>query len=210
MARLKQPRTGTKQGGKSRNAAVRPPKVDLRVRKTREALGDALVSLMVEKPFDSIKVQDVLDRAGVGRSTFYVHYRDTHDLFMSDAEEFFEMIAMALPRRNAPSERVAPVSELFSHLTEMKKFHEAIFASGKLPDILELARGHFARGIELRLAQIPRGAAVPVAQRAAVAHAHAGALISLLQWWMAGGMARPPKEMDDLFHQMVWSGVSAK
>ena len=43
---------------------------DARVRRTRDALGDALVALMHEKPFDSITVQDVLDRANVGRSTF--------------------------------------------------------------------------------------------------------------------------------------------
>lgn len=45
-------------------------KTDARVRRTRDALGDALVALMQEKPFDTITVQDVLDRAHVGRSTF--------------------------------------------------------------------------------------------------------------------------------------------
>ena len=70
-------------------------KIDARVRRTRDALGDALVTLMQEKPFDSITVQDVLDLAGVGRSTFYTHYSDKDDLLMSDADEFFEGLAMA-------------------------------------------------------------------------------------------------------------------
>ena len=43
------------------------PKMDRRVRRTRDALGDALVALMQERPFEQIKVQHVLDRAGVGR-----------------------------------------------------------------------------------------------------------------------------------------------
>jgi AcrR family transcriptional regulator len=46
------------------------PKVDRRARRTRDALGDALLDLMPEKSFDDITVQQVLDRAGVGRSTF--------------------------------------------------------------------------------------------------------------------------------------------
>ena len=50
-------------------------KTDRRILRTRDTLGDALVALMQEKSFDHITVQDLLDRAGVGRSTFYVHYR---------------------------------------------------------------------------------------------------------------------------------------
>ena len=69
-------------------------RMDARVRRTRDALGDALVALMQEKPFDTITVQDVLDRAKVGRSTFYTHYSDKDDLLMSDAEEFFEAMSM--------------------------------------------------------------------------------------------------------------------
>ena len=89
-------------------------KIDVRVRRTRDALGDALVDLMQEKPFDSITVQDVLDRAQVGRSTFYSHYSDKNDLLMSDADEFFESIAMALSVHDDKSDRVFPVKEFFN------------------------------------------------------------------------------------------------
>src|SRR5687768_18535965 len=90
-------------------------KTDARVRRTRDALGDALVALMQEKPFDTITVQDVLDRAKVGRSTFYSHYSDKDDLLMSDAEEFFESVSMLLSLRGDESDRVFPVQEFFSH-----------------------------------------------------------------------------------------------
>ena len=55
-------------------------------------------------------------RARVSRSTFYAHYRDKNDLFLSDAEEFFESMATALSRFGDKSERVAPVQELFAHI----------------------------------------------------------------------------------------------
>jgi AcrR family transcriptional regulator len=58
------------------------------VLRTRDTLGDALVALMQEKNFDEITVCEVLDRAGVVRSTFYAHYRDKDDLFLSDIEDF--------------------------------------------------------------------------------------------------------------------------
>jgi AcrR family transcriptional regulator len=184
-------------------------KTDARVRRTRDALGDALVALMQEKPFDTITVQDVLDRAKVGRSTFYSHYSDKDDLLMSDAEEFFESIAMLLSVRGDESDRVFPVREFFSHIAEAKQFVDALMSSGKFNDNMELARGLFARGIERRLSELPRGRGIPPDERPAIAFAHAGGLLSLLTWWIDRGMRQPPAEMDQLFHKMVWKGVDS-
>ena len=184
-------------------------KTDARVRRTRDALGDALVALMQEKPFDTITVQDVLDRAKVGRSTFYSHYSDKDDLLMSDAEEFFESVAMLLSVRGDTSDRVFPVKEFFSHITEAKQFVDALMSAGKFNDNMELARGLFARGIERRLSELPRGRGIPAHERPAIAFAHAGALLSLLTWWIDRGMRQPPSEMDQLFHKMVWKGVES-
>ncbi|MDX2032349.1 MAG: TetR/AcrR family transcriptional regulator [Blastocatellia bacterium] len=188
----------------SGNAGSSDHKMDRRVQRTRDALGDALVALIREKPFDTITVQDVLDRANVGRSTFYQHFRDKEDLFISDADEFFEATAMQLSRSQDPSDRVALVREFFAHVGEMREFVAALVSSGRFRDVIELAQGHFARGIERRLAELARSRRVPAERRAAMAHAHAGAMLSLLQWWIDRGMRETPEQMDDLFHRMVW------
>ena len=183
-------------------------KTDARVRRTRDALGDALIALMQEKPFDTITVQDVLDRAHVSRSTFYTHYSDKDDLLMSDAEEFFEALSMALSLHGDKSDRVFPVREFFAHLSDVQPFFKALVKSGKYHENMELARGHFARGIERRLSELPRGKTIPANQLAAIAFAHAGALLSLLAWWLDRGMRESPAEMDELFHRVVWNGVT--
>ncbi len=184
-------------------------KTDARVRRTRDALGDALVALMQEKPFETITVQDVLDRAQVSRSTFYSHYSDKDDLLMSDAEEFFESISMALSVHSDKSDRVFPVREFFTHLSDVQPFFKALVKSGKYQENMELARGHFARGIERRLSELPRGKSIPANQLPAIAFTHAGALLSLLTWWLDRSMRESPAEMDELFHQMIWDGVSS-
>ena len=185
-------------------------KIDARVRRTRDALGDALITLMQEKPFDTITVQDVLDRAHVSRSTFYAHYSDKDDLLMSDADEFFQALSMALSQHGDNSDRVFPVREFFEHLSDVQPFFKALVKSGKYQENMELARGHFARGIERRLAELPRGQSIPPHELQVIAFTHAGALLSLLAWWLDRGMREPPEEMDKLFHRMVWNGVSAK
>jgi len=183
-------------------------KTDARVRRTRDALGDALIALMQEKAFETITVQEVLDRAHVSRSTFYTHYSDKDDLLMSDSEEFFEALSMALSAHSDKSERVFPVKEFFNHLANVQPFYKALVKSGKFQENMELARGHFARGIERRLSELPRGKSIPANERSAIAFTHAGALLSLLAWWLDRGMREPPEQMDELFHRMVWNGLS--
>jgi len=183
-------------------------KTDRRVLRTRNRLGDALIVLMQEKPFDSITVQDVLDRAGVGRSTFYVHYRDKDDLFLSDADEFLEAIATMLSRREEKSDRVAPVREFFAHVAEAQQLYTALAEAGRIHDFLELAQGHFSRGIEQRLVELTSAKGIGLKQGAVTAQALAGALLSLLKWWIDRGKPIPPEQMDELFHKMVWFGVS--
>jgi AcrR family transcriptional regulator len=200
-------RNRTEKRPVSRNLADLDKKGDQRVRRTRDRLGDALVELLIQKPFDEITVQDVLERAGVGRSTFYTHYRDKNDLFLSDAEDFFQGMATALSRFGDKSERVAPVQELFAHIAEVRPFYDALVESGRVHDVMELGQEHFARGIEQRLNEMPRARAIPSDRRGAIAHGLAGTLFSLLAWWVQHRMPLSPEEMDKLFHKLVWAGA---
>jgi len=183
-------------------------KTDRRILRTRDTLGDALIALMQEKPFEEITVQQVLDRAGVGRSTFYVHYRDKNDLFLSDVEDFLEQCSTALARHGEGEKRLLPVREFFTHLRDARQFHAALVKSGKINDVWTLARGFFARSIEERLKRA--GVEMEPSQCSARAHALSGSFFSLLDWWIDKGMKADPKEMDELFHRMAWSGLSAR
>lgn len=182
-----------------------PGKMDRRIRRTRDTLGDALVELIQEKLFDDITVQQVLDRAGVGRSTFYAHYRDKDDLFLSDVEEFFELTSTLLTRKAAPAGRIAPVKELFAHIADAREFCSSLLASGKMHDVLELGQGYFARSIEERL--LLAGVQMDARELKPHAHALAGALFALLKWWIDHGMTERPESMDSQFHRMAWRGL---
>ena len=56
---------------------------DRRVRRTQELLHRALISLALEKNYDSITIQEILDRADIGRSTFYAHFKGRDELLIS-------------------------------------------------------------------------------------------------------------------------------
>jgi AcrR family transcriptional regulator len=191
-----------------KSAAASPRKTDRRVLRTRDALGDALISLIREKPFDEITVQHVLDRAKVGRSTFYTHFVGKEDLFLSDMEDFFKWMAGYLSRSAEKSNRVAPVRELFAHVAEQRQLLAALVASGRIHDVLQLAQGNFANGIEQRLAVLPQARAIGPVARAAMAQSLAGAMLSLMLWWLDRGTSASPEQMDAVFHHLVWSGIA--
>ena len=191
---------------KKSKAAKAPQKTDRRIARTRNLLGDALVELLQQKNFDDITVQDVLDRAGVGRSTFYVHYRDKTDLFLSDVEDFFELCSGLLKKHNANPKRLLPVQEVFAHIRDMRQFYAAVVRSRKIHEVQALGRGFFARSIEERLESA--GVKLEPLERAAKAYALAGSFFSLLDWWIDKGMKAEPKEMDAIFHRMAWNGLT--
>lgn len=189
-------------------SAIEPArKTDARVRRTRSQLGTAFLNLIMEKPIREITVQDVLDRSGVGRSTFYLHFRDIDDLLVSQLESFCEFMSTVLSVRGDKSERVAPVEELFSHIGNQNKLYKVLSESGHVKNFYELAEGCFARGIERRLVESGRMGKLPQREIAARASALSGSLLSLLRWWLDRGEKESPKAMDEMFHRMVWGGV---
>jgi len=200
------PRTKSKSPpARARKAS--PHKADARVERTRAQLGNALLALIVEKPINDVTVQDVLDRSGVGRSTFYLHYRDKDDLLISQLEMFLELMSTALSRKNDKSQRVVPVAELFAHIGNQNKLYRVLSDSGHLKDFFDLAEGYFARGIECRLAESRRLADLHPRELAARASALSGSLLSLLRWWLDRGEKETPEHMDAMFHRLVWTGL---
>jgi AcrR family transcriptional regulator len=183
------------------------PGPDVRVLRTQRALGTALVELMLTQDFDAITVQDVLDRADVGRSTFYSHFRNKDDLLLSDAERFLTALTAHFHAVAGHSPRVAPIAELFGHVEEFRAFADALDRSGRQEAVFALLLGHLARIIDQRLTLLaPAADALPLS-REMTSRVFAAAAIEMLKWWLD---RRPPftaSQLDQRFHEMVWRGV---
>lgn len=181
--------------------------LDARIRRTHERLGMALLALIEDTPLQEVTVQQVLDRAGVGRSTFYLHFRDKNDLLLSQLEVFLEIMSTKLSESQELSQRVAPVTEMFEHIGQQRIIYRSLADSGKLHDFFDLAQDYFARGIEQRLRDSKRAAKFPPQELKARAVALAGSLLALFRWWMDRGGKEPASELDALFHRLVWEGM---
>lgn len=182
-------------------------KSDVRSARTQRALGGALVELMLSHDFDAITVQDVLDRADIGRSTFYSHFRSKEDLLLSDAERFLGGLEEHFNRVAVGTARVAPIAELFAHVDDYEKFVRALDRSGHQNVVYELMVGHLARVIVGRLrmlAEEPDALPLPLDVTARVCAAMA---LEMMRWFLDHRTRATPQELDARFHEMVWRGV---
>lgn len=171
-----------------RAASVRPR---ARGARSRDALHAALTSLMHEKPFDAITVRELVQRARVGRTTFYAHFQDPDDLLLT---AFTRMLGAMTERMHAAAPapgRLLPVREFFEHVAAAKPLLAMLADSGRLPTLWRLAALHFARSIERRV----RG---PLAARFA-----SGAMIETLQWWLEQPDPPPAAAVDREFHALL-------
>jgi len=200
-----------KPQGVVRKVRVAPPRAtrpDRRVVRTQRALGRALVDLMVARDFRDISVRQLLERAKVGRATFYAHFRNKQDLLLSDTERFWALFEEHFLARAAGSMRVAPVRELFAHVADYHAFQHSLTRSGMHEPVYDLLLGHTARLIERRVAELRPGAAMTARWRTVTARVLAAALFEMMRWWLDHGCQPSAQEMDDRFHEIVWNGVA--
>ncbi len=66
-----------------------PEKIDPRVKRTRLVLEQAFMELIEEKGFQAVTVQDIAERAGVNRATFYAHFADKYALLDHNIRQGF-------------------------------------------------------------------------------------------------------------------------
>jgi AcrR family transcriptional regulator len=189
---------------------------DRRVERTQQALTFALVELVPTKRWAKITVQDLLDRAGVGRSTFYAHYRSKDDLLLKSFVKMLDLMDAQLDRAGAGAAagagRVAAVAELFEHVGEVTAFHRALARAHVLERLFLAGSQHMSRHIERRLATLAgegsSGGGAP--SLAVAAQAHAGSLFALLRWWIDQAAPHTPEEMDRMFHALVHGGLRGR
>ena len=175
---------------------------DRRVRKTQRALIQALVELVVAKRYDAITIQNLLDRADVGRSTFYAHYRGKDDLLLQSFLGMLEMLDRMLDD-DPKSGRVAPVSELFHHIGKFRSFQQALSRAHVLERQYKVGVTLMSRTIARRLAARTEGASRGNVPHDVKAQALAGALFALLRWWVDEDAPYTPAQMDAMFHAIA-------
>jgi AcrR family transcriptional regulator len=183
------------------------PRVDRRSRRTRRLLGTALLTLMLEKRYDTITVQEIIDRANVGRSTFYAHYLDKDDLLQSESAELIARLSAHMDPGGG--RRIIPSLELLHHLRESQPLIRALRRGQAIEPVLKTMQARLSREVADRLASRLAAGVVPTVPLPIVAQAVTGTLVTLFQWWLDREMPESPEQLDAYFLQLVRPSVFA-
>jgi AcrR family transcriptional regulator len=174
---------------------------DLRVRRTRKLLMQALIELTVEKGFSALTVQDIADRAMVNRATFYRHFQDKYDLLDQYMNEVYALTASQekLPLANTPDTEIEnpPIGmvRMLNLVQTHADFYRAMLgARGDLAFVQSIQRYSERRlrsllashAIQLKAKSLPLDLCLSYLS-------HAG--VGVLAWWLKDGQSYTPEQV---------------
>jgi AcrR family transcriptional regulator len=107
---------------------------DLRVRRTRKLLQQALIEGSLKKGFVALTVRDITEYAMVNRSTFYRHYLDKYDLLEQHIQELYE--ALVVDGEIAGKDCSARLIELLTQMQQFSDFYRVVLLGAQADTFL--------------------------------------------------------------------------
>lgn len=178
--------------------------MDRRQVKTRQAVYKAFVELLNEKSFYSITIQDILDRADIGRSTFYAHFKTKNDLLDVLCGEIFDH-AFSSHTDHEETHDFSKHHDLRSELTHVlyhikssDGYALSIMSSDGAEVFMRYFRERLTKIFEDEVKEPPQS--VP---RDYYINYLVGGFIDTVRWWMTNTQA--PEEVMGLYSRMYMS-----
>ena len=183
---------------------------DRRVPRTRKLLQDALMALILEKGYEAVTVQDIIDRANVGGSTFYAHFLDKQTLLLSGLEQLRVFLAQQQATAAASdAPRLSFSLALFEHACGYRPVYRALIGTQSGAVVRKHIHQMLADLVRDELAALaPRDAVAPITREVVVQYT-VSAFMGLLSWWADHDPPDTPARMDAIFQQLTMPGVLA-
>lgn len=161
--------------------------------------------MIIEKGYEGTTVQQIIDRANVGRATFYAHFADKEALLASRIEDLRAMLLR--------EQRQAPAGLGFSlvmleHARSHLPLYGAIIGRQSGAFVLHHIQRVIADLAELDLKAL--GFKGTLERRTLAVEYIAGAFMAVLTWWLDRGARLPPQEVDAIVRRLVMHGVAAE
>lgn len=176
---------------------------DRRVQRTKQVLFNALMKLVSEKPFDKITVQEILEQANIGRTTFYTHFQSKEDLFLGSHEHIFQQLCGSFFLETGelcPKPSAALVAFLALNQQSRNTYFYLLGGSDR-GEITRLLIDRIARylGEYLHRYYQETQSRIPFS---ILSMQVASSLITLNQWWMEKRSPYSVQEIAALIHEM--------
>lgn len=179
--------------------------MDPRKERTRQSLFRALVELIVDQGYDSVSIEAICLRAGVGRSTFYTHFRSKDDLASLGIEASIRSIFSAVKLPTAGARGFSFCLPLFRQALAHPVESRVLFDSAEQGAIRQGVRRVVEARLREELAAILTGCreARVVVNLDFTVQFLVGAFMTVVGWWLAGGSSLSPEEVVGRFQGLA-------
>lgn len=186
--------------------------IDRRVARTRAALQQAHVSLILKKGYEAVTVEDICKAANVGRSTFYAHFTGKDDLRRSGLEHLRKQLTdrqrEALSARGDDKERSFGFSlTMFEHARDHIDLYRALAGGRGGAIALGAIRGILSDLVRTELAAASAKNSADDTPRDLVVQFVVGAFMAVLTWWLDKGAKLSPERVDAMFRRLATEGI---
>jgi AcrR family transcriptional regulator len=181
-------------------------RVDRRVTRTRNALRQALISLLRRKNYDQITVQDILDEADVGRSTFYTYCTGKEDLLRRGLRLLRTELSEAPERVGAKSDGMKFSRKVLEHVAAHRTAYPALGRNRGRAVMLDEMRLVVLDLLRDELDATSGAQSVP---RELIEQFVVGAFMSLLVFWLEHRTKYSPAQIDAIFQQLTLRGLES-
>lgn len=185
--------------------------MDRRQQKTRTAIFSAFTSLLAEKSYSKITVQEIIDAANVGRTTFYAHFETKDDLLKELCEELFgHIIGSAMDCTHTHglySDGSAPESvfcHLLQHLQENDKNIIALLSCESSEMFLRFFKDSLNELVRSQFINQNRKANTDIPEDFLINHI-SGSFVEMVLWWIKGHRKQTPEDLDRYFRAVIES-----
>ena len=183
--------------------------MDRRQQKTRESIFRAFSKLLETKSYTHITVQEILDTANIGRSTFYAHFETKDELLNAVCTELFGHIidsTMDKTHTHGLYSAADTPQSVFCHLLQHLKENDNNILGLLACENSELFLRYFKDSLnELIHAQFVshnRNQNLDLPQDFLVNHI-SGSFVEMVLWWLKGGQIHTPEELDRYFRAVI-------
>jgi AcrR family transcriptional regulator len=171
-------------------------------------LAGALVALLSEHRYTDLTIQDILDCADIGRTTFYRHYWDKDDLLASEMERVIDVLSRQTNMSTQDLVLPLPSFGIFQHVQEQHALYHVLVRGQAIDVVLMTIKTRLREQVEQHWHQILAKPIDDLSVRV-TAQSVVGTFVTLLQWWMENDMPLSPAQMDAYFRQLTLPGVQA-
>ena len=184
-------------------------KPDRRVGKTKKAIYEAFTALLHEKKYTRITVQEIIDRADVGRTTFYAHFPTKDDLLSGYVEQIFESFNIKLAEHIRPENDGAffPVAKLFAHIKDNERMIQGILLSESGELLLEKLSKSWSERLALHLSGRDANGRAPRVPFDLLVNHIINTLIAMARYWLQSRTAYTPEQMEAYFYSLITPAV---